>query len=57
MNWFYSNFPPGNWATANTVMTTSNVDVYERHGESESAPRGRDGHYSRADIFHEVVPI
>ncbi|MEO5925999.1 MAG: VWA domain-containing protein [Bryobacteraceae bacterium] len=29
VNWFYSNFPPGNWATSNTVMTTSNVQVYD----------------------------
>jgi Flp pilus assembly protein TadG len=29
VNWFYSNFPPGNWATTSTVMTTANVDVYD----------------------------
>jgi len=27
VNWFYANFPNGNWATFNTVMTTSNVVV------------------------------
>ena len=29
VNWFYSNFPPGNWATTNTVMTQANVQVYD----------------------------
>ena len=29
VNWFYSNFQPGNWATTNTVMTTSTVQVYD----------------------------
>jgi len=27
VNWFYANFPSGNWATFNTVMTTANVTV------------------------------
>jgi Flp pilus assembly protein TadG len=27
VNWFYANFPNGNWATSNTVMTTANVTV------------------------------
>ena len=27
VNWFYANFPNGNWATLNTVMTTANVTV------------------------------
>ena len=27
VNWFYANFPNGNWATFNTIMTTSNVIV------------------------------
>ena len=27
MNWFYANFPSGNWATSGTVMTTANVSV------------------------------
>ena len=27
VNWFYANFPTGNWATFNTVMTTANVIV------------------------------
>jgi len=27
VNWFYANFPNGNWATFNTVMTTANVTV------------------------------
>ncbi len=27
VNWFYANFPAGNWATLNTVMTTANVIV------------------------------
>src|SRR5665213_2682738 len=25
VNWFYANFPPGNWSTTGTVMTTGNV--------------------------------
>ena len=25
VNWFYANFPPGNWATNGTVMNTGNV--------------------------------
>lgn len=29
VNWFYSNFPPGNWATSNTVMNNSSVSVYD----------------------------
>lgn len=29
VNWFYSNFPPGNWRTTSTSMTTSTVDVYD----------------------------
>ncbi len=29
VNWFYSNFSPGNWATTNTVMSTSTVQVYD----------------------------
>jgi len=29
VNWFYANFPVGNWATFNTVMTTSNVTVVD----------------------------
>ena len=27
VNWFHANFPNGEWATSNTVMTTSNVTV------------------------------
>ena len=27
VNWFYANFPNGNWQTFNTVMTTANVTV------------------------------
>ena len=27
VNWFYANFPPGNWSTTGTVMTTANVIV------------------------------
>src|ERR1700686_4418621 len=27
VNWFYANFPSGNWATFNTVMPTANVPV------------------------------
>jgi len=27
VNWFYANYPPGNWATSGTVMNTSNVVV------------------------------
>jgi Flp pilus assembly protein TadG len=29
VNWFYANFPNGNWATFNTVMTTNNVIVVD----------------------------
>ena len=29
VNWFYANFPNGNWATYSTVMTTSNVSVVD----------------------------
>jgi Flp pilus assembly protein TadG len=27
VNWFYANYPPGNWATTGTVMNTSSVVV------------------------------
>ncbi len=27
VNWFYANFPNGNWGTSGTVMTTANVTV------------------------------
>lgn len=27
VNWFYANFPNGNWSTSGTVMTSSNVTV------------------------------
>jgi Flp pilus assembly protein TadG len=27
VNWFYANYPPGNWATSGTVMGSSNVVV------------------------------
>jgi Flp pilus assembly protein TadG len=27
VNWFYANFPSGNWATSGTVMATTNVSV------------------------------
>jgi len=27
VNWFYANFPNGNWGTSHTVMTTANVTV------------------------------
>src|SRR5579872_160696 len=27
VNWFYANFPPGNWGTYNTVMDTTTVTV------------------------------
>jgi Flp pilus assembly protein TadG len=29
VNWFYANFPSGNWATTGTVMSTSNVTVVD----------------------------
>jgi Flp pilus assembly protein TadG len=29
VNWFYANFPSGNWSTFNTVMTTANVSVVD----------------------------
>jgi Flp pilus assembly protein TadG len=29
VNWFYANFPSGNWGTFNTVMTTANVTVVD----------------------------
>jgi Flp pilus assembly protein TadG len=29
VNWFYANFPPGNWSTSGTVMSTSNVTVVD----------------------------
>jgi len=29
VNWFYANFPNGNWATFNTQMTTANVVVVD----------------------------
>src|ERR1700683_3747681 len=29
VNWFYANFPNGNWGTLNTVMTTANVTVVD----------------------------
>jgi Flp pilus assembly protein TadG len=27
VNWFYANFPTGNWSTTNTIMSTANVTV------------------------------
>lgn len=29
VNWFYANFPVGTWGTSGTVMTTSNVNVFD----------------------------
>ena len=29
VNWFYANFPSGNWTTTNTVMSTSTVQVFD----------------------------
>jgi len=29
VNWFYANFPTGNWATTNTVMSTATVTVQD----------------------------
>jgi len=29
VNWFYANFPPGNWSTTGTVMTTASVTVQD----------------------------
>ncbi len=29
VNWFYANYPTGNWATTNTVMSSSNVQVFD----------------------------
>lgn len=29
VNWFYSNFPPGNWSTTATNMNASTVQVYD----------------------------
>jgi Flp pilus assembly protein TadG len=34
VNWFYANFPVGNWATFNTVMTTANVTVANSPGNA-----------------------
>ncbi len=29
VNWFYANFPTGNWATTNTVMDATSVNVFD----------------------------
>jgi Flp pilus assembly protein TadG len=29
VSWFYANFPPGNWSTTNTIMSTANVTVVD----------------------------
>lgn len=29
VNWFYANFPTATWGTSSTVMTTSNVNVFD----------------------------
>ncbi|MGH7486868.1 MAG: pilus assembly protein TadG-related protein, partial [bacterium] len=29
VNWFYANFPSGAWGTSSTVMSTSNVNVFD----------------------------
>jgi Flp pilus assembly protein TadG len=29
VNWFYANYPNGNWATTNTVMSASTVQVFD----------------------------
>ncbi len=34
VNWFYANFPPGNWSTTGTVMTTANVIVVDSPGNA-----------------------
>lgn len=34
VNWFYANFPPGNWSTTGTVMTTGNVIVVNSPGNA-----------------------
>src|ERR1700733_11526422 len=33
-NWFYANFPPGNWSTTGTVLTTANVIVVNSPGNA-----------------------
>lgn len=34
VNWFYANFPPGNWSTTGTVMSTANVIVINSPGNA-----------------------
>jgi len=36
-NWFYANFPPGTWATTNTLMTNSNPSENNSSGFMSSA--------------------
>jgi len=43
VNWFYANFPSGNWATFNTVMTTANVVVVNSPTEQRQ-PTPSHGH-------------
>jgi Flp pilus assembly protein TadG len=35
VNWFYANFPPGNWSTTGTVMTTADVIVVNSPGNAD----------------------
>ncbi len=32
VNWFYANFPQGNWATTNTMLDSSSVQVFDDPG-------------------------
>jgi len=32
VNWFYANFPNGNWSTKNTVMDTTTIQVFDAPG-------------------------
>jgi len=34
VNWFYANFPPGDWSTFGTVMSTANVMVVNSPGNA-----------------------
>ena len=35
VNWFYANFPSGNWSTYNTVMDQSSVNVFDDPGNPQ----------------------
>ena len=52
VNWFYANFPPGNWNTNSTVMNTGTVTVDQLAQQRQSPPSHGHGHHQRSGLVH-----